>query len=328
MRAPVHRYSILAALIVLSSTSSAYAQRFPFDRTVDSGGVAVLDVLTDRGKIEVALGEPGRIVVRGAATVRVGLNVPINAVELARRIAGDPPIDRDGRVLRLRLPRDEAELRATTISYEVEVPPGIEVRTVSESGAIAIRGVTGALTVRTQSAAIDVTRVGGGADITTNSGAVTVDGVGGALTVSTSSSAIKLRALQGNARIRTQSGAVDAAFSGAGNVDVETGSSEIKLRNVRGGLAVVTESGRVTAQGVPTAPWEVSTGSGAVELSTPATALTVDLTNRSGALEVAGGSVQGVVSKRQIAGTIGAGGPRVRVSSRSGSIRLAVSGIA
>ena len=317
----MHRHSLVAALIVLSSASSAFAQRFPFERTVDTGGIAVLDVLTDRGKIDVAVGEPGRIVVRGAATVRVGLNVPSNAVELARRIAGNPPVERDGRILRLRLPRDEAELRAMTISYQVEVPPDTEVRTVSESGAITVRGAGGAVTVRTQSSAIDVTRVGAGADITTGSGAVTVDGVAGALTVITSSSGITLRALGGNARIRTQSGAVDAAFTGEGEVDVETGSSAIKLRNLRGGLKVSTESGRVTADGAPTRAWEVSTGSGSVDI-TATSAIDVDASNRSGTIEVNGTPVKGTISKRRVAGTVGPGGPLVRVVTRSGSIHI------
>ena len=319
------RSSLIAASIVLSAAASAGAQQFPFDKTFPAD-VAVLDVSTLRGQIDVAGGEPGRVVVRGTATVRIGFNVPVNAVDLARKLAANPPIQRDGKTLRLRSPSDEAELRAVTVAYQIEVAPGTELRAVSDSGAVAVRKMKGPVSVRTQSSSIDLIGVDGSGEVTTRSGAVNIDGVSGGLAVTTSSSGIMLRQLGGNTRIRTQSGAVNAAFTGSGNVEVETGSSAITLRNIRGGLTLVTESGRVKADGVPTAPWNVSTGSGAVEIATTATAFNVDASNRSGTIDVAGAPVKGTVSKRQIAGTIGDGGPLVRVVSRSGSIHITVPG--
>jgi hypothetical protein len=44
----------------------------------------------------------------------VGWNVPANAVELAQKIAKDPPITRNGNTLQLRPPADPAEQRAIT----------------------------------------------------------------------------------------------------------------------------------------------------------------------------------------------------------------------
>jgi|SoiMethySBSTD1v2_1073268.scaffolds.fasta_scaffold02885_4 putative adhesin len=318
----MHRFLLVAAVMILASSSPALAQRFSFEKTLESKTPAVLDVSTIRGKIDVTVGQAGRVGVAGAATVRVGFNVPVNAVDLARKVAANPPIEREGNTIRLRDPADEAVRRAVTVSYQVQVPPDTAVRAASDSGTITVSRVGGAVAVRTQSSAIDLDRVGGSADVTTGSGAVRIDGVGGALTVKTSSSGITLRGLQGDARIRTQSGAVDAAFAGRGDVDVETSSSAIALRNVRGGLTVMTQSGRVTAQGEPSAAWEVSTGSGAVEIATTSAAFRVDAMNQSGSIAVNGAPVKGTVSKRQIAGTVGAGGPLVRVVSRSGSITI------
>ena len=248
-------WTMLLAIFAFSvgSASPALAQRFPFERSFDVTGPSALDVSTIRGKIEVTVGEPGRIVVVGTATVRVDWNVPANAADLARRVADNPPIQREGQTLRLRSPSDAAEQRAVTVSYQVRVPPETDVTSTSESGATTVRGVARAVVIRTQSGAIDVMQLGGTAVVTTGSGSVTVDGVAGSLTVTTSSSGITARSVAGNLRVRTTSGAVDVALSGEGDADIETGSSAIRLSGIRGGVIAATESGHVSLQGVPSA---------------------------------------------------------------------------
>ena len=79
------RIAVIAVLCA-AAPSLAFAQRFSFERTIQTTGPTQLDVVTDRGKIEVVPGRPGRIVVEGAATVRLGINVPSNAVELAKKV--------------------------------------------------------------------------------------------------------------------------------------------------------------------------------------------------------------------------------------------------
>jgi DUF4097 and DUF4098 domain-containing protein YvlB len=315
----------LALALVLGTASTARAQRFPFERTFDLQGVSTLDVSTMRGKIEVVAGAPGRIVVTGTATVRIAWNAPSNAVELARRVAEHPPIERDGNTVRLRPPSAAAEQKATTVSYTVRVPPDTDVRTDSDSGATTIRGVAGPVAVGTQSAAIDVADLGGTATITTSSGAVTVDGVKGALRVRTGSSGFSGRSLEGDVRVRTSSGAVDAALIGRGGVDVQTGSSAITVRGARGGVIATSQSGRVTVAGVPGSAWTLSTSSSAIDIAIErAASLSLDASTRSGSVKVEGSEVRGDVSKNRIAGTIGDDGPLVRATSGSGSILLTV----
>jgi len=318
--------AILALALAIGplTASDALAQRFPFERSFNVGDAPALDVMTNRGKIDVVSGARDRIVVRGIVTVRVGLALPANATELARQIADNPPVEQDGDIVRLRPPKQAAAWRSVTVSYEVEVPPAADVRTESDSGATTIRGVGGPVSVRTQSGSIDVHRLGGAATVTTGSGAVTISGVVAALNVTTSSSAISARDIQGNARVRSGSGAIDVVMSGSGAVDVETSSSAIHLRHLRGTLTALSKSGRVTVQGEPKESWSISTASGSVDLSTPDGALMFDLTSGSGSVDVSGATVQGVVTKHSVSGATGTGGPRVRVHSRSGSIRVRV----
>jgi hypothetical protein len=323
------RATMLLGTIAFSvaSASPALAQRFPFERSFDVTGPSALDVSTIRGKIEVTTGEPGRIVVAGMATVRVDWNVPANAADLARRVAENPPIQREGRTLKLRPPSDAAEQRAVTVSYQVRVPPETDVTTTSESGATSVRGVARAVVIRTQSGAIDVMQLKGTAAVTTGSGAVTVDDVAGALTVKTSSSGITARSIGGNVRVRTQSGRVDVALSGEGDSDIETGSSAIRLSGIRGGVIAATQSGHVSLQGVPRRDWTVTAGSGSLDIVT-ASAVPFSLdASAGGSVKITGATVQGSVSKRKVVGAVAGGGPQMKVASRSGSVVLRVGGV-
>jgi hypothetical protein len=300
---------------------AAAAQQFPFERTFDLKGPAALDVSTLRGRIDVVAGDAGRIVVTGSVTVRANWNVPADALERAQRLAANPPVRADAQTVTLLPPSDATDRRAVTVSYQVRVPPDTRVTTHTDSGATTVKGVNGAVTVHTQSSAIEVARLGSAADVTTGSGAVRIDGVAGALTVSTSSSAITARALGGNVRVRTQSGAVDVALAGSGDVDVETGSSAMRVADLRGGFTAWTQSGHVTAGGTPARPWSVTTGSSAVDLRIDRSAgFSLDAESGSGSVRVDGATVAGPSSKRRVSGDVGSGGPLVRVRSRSGSI--------
>jgi hypothetical protein len=319
---------ILAALSVIFtlalSASPALAQRLPFETSFDAAGISTLDVSTMRGKIHIVPGDADRIVVGGAVTVRIGVKVPLNASELARKIAANPPIERAGNTVRLRPPADATERRAVTVNYEVRVPANTTVVSVSDSGETTIAGITGAVDVRTQSGAIALERVGGATTVSTGSGAVDVEGTRGPLKVATSSSAFTARGLGGNLHARTMSGAVNASFDGGGDVDIATGSSAIRLSGVQGAVTAVSQSGRIALEGKPARAWATTTGSGSIEVAVASPPLSIDATSGSGSVEVIGARVDGAVSKRAINGAIGNGGPMVRLSSRSGSIRINV----
>jgi hypothetical protein len=309
-------------LAALSIAAPAAAQRFAFERSYDVGQSLVIDVSTIRGKINVRTGEPGRVVVTGAATVRVGLIGPSDAIERARRVAERPPIEQNGDRLRLRAPMDPDDNRAMTVNYDLRVPPNARLIAVSDSGAIDVRDLAGHAEVRTQSSAISLTSLGS-ADVETGSGDVRLDGAAGAVRISTSSSAITARGLRGGLHARTGSGRVIASFTGAGPVNVGTSSSAIQLNGVSGALTTTTESGRTILTGTPSAPWDVSAGSGSIEVDfhVPVNA-TLHATTGSGSVETPERMVTGSIEKRRVDGEIGSGGPVVRLASRSGSIRV------
>jgi len=316
--------ALIVAIALQVAGSPALAQRLPFQKSFDAAGVTTLDVSTIRGKINVVSGETNRIQIGGAVTIRIGIDVPENPLEIAQRIAANPPIERGGDTIRLRPPADARDRKAVTVNYDVRVPANTRILTVSDSGETTLAGLTGAVDVRTQSGAIALQRVGGVTTVSTGSGAVLVEGTNGPLTVTTSSSAFTARALGGHLHVRTMSGAVNAGFEGAGDVDIETGSSAIELRGVRGALTAATRSGRISVEGQPDRQWAISTGSSAIDVAVTSPPVMLDATTGSGSVQVTGATVNGTVSKRAVNGAIGSGGPPVRISTRSGSIRINV----
>ena len=320
-----HTATVVAAASFLALALPASAQRVEFERSYTVGASPTIDVTTIRGKIEVSVGTADRIAVRGSATVRWGLSSPAEAYELVKKVAANPPIQQEGDTITLRPPSAPEEQRAMTVAYEVTVPRGTVVRTNSDSGETTIAGVSGRVSIRTESAAISVRDLGGDTDVTTQSGAVNADSVAGNLNVSTQSSRVSARNLGASLRVRTQSGAVEGTFRGPGNVDIGTASSAIDLVGVNGGLTATSNSGRIRVSGSPTAPWQVTSGSGSFDLDFDSNAkLTLDARSGSGSVRVDGSSLQGATAKGSASGTVGGGGPLVRANSRSGSIRIGV----
>jgi hypothetical protein len=316
---------VLAVTLLLVAAPQAIGPRFHFDRSFDAAPGTVVDISTLGGAIAVTAGPGERVAVKGTATVRIGFNVPVNAVELARRVAANPPVAQDGATIRLTPPEREEERRAMTVSYVVTVPRGVEVRTSTDSGATAITGVTGPVTVTTQSGGTDLTRLGGSAEVNGSSGAVRVDDVAGDLAVKTQSGGISLRGLGRGLRVRTQSGGVTARFVGReGQSDVETHSSGIDLVGVRGGLTAVSNNGHIRVAGAPGAPWDVMVGSSSIEIFFDrGTPLKLDATSGSGDVYVKGFHLDDAsIVKGSTTGTLGGGGPLVRASTRSGSVRV------
>ena len=315
---------VIPALLVaglLAPGTRAAAQTFTFERSFPATASTRLDVTTERGKITVRTGSTAEVVVIGRVSVRVAWNSPGNAVALARSTANQPPVEHAGDTVRLYVPSDARTRRAVTIAYEVHVPAGTQVVTHSESGETKIEGIRGAVSVRTQSAAITLADLAK-TRVETGSGAVSVDGAG-PLWVTTSSSRIEVKGISGDLYVRTGSGRVTASFVSEGAMDVETGSSAITVAGLNGGLTVVTRSGRVRVSGNPRQPWHVTTGSSAIDAEfNPHAAFAVHASSRSGSVKTENLMVRGDTDKRRVTGSVGGGGPTVRLTSRSGSIKL------
>ena len=160
-------------------------------------------------------------------------------------------------------------------------------------------------------------------DAASGSGNITDDGVGANAKLSTGSGSIQATGLKGGFHRRNWVGQHRCRASRSRRRESQTGSGSIELKNVHGGLHAGTGSGHVKVEGTPTGSWRIHTGSGSVELWTENAGLTLDASTGSGGIhtdrEI---SSQGTMDRHHLKGTIGGGGPEVRVDTGSGSIKI------
>ena len=317
------RATLLAAVLCAGLPAPLLAQTFTFERTLPATGNTAVDVSSGRGRIKVSVGDSDEVHISGTVTVRSGINVPVNAGQLAQAAASRPPITEASRTIQIREPGDPMVRAAVTISYDIKVPPGVKVTTESSGGASSLEGLAGLVSVRTSSGAITLARLSGVTTVETGSGDVTITAQSGAISVTTKSSRISAQGLAANVTARTGSGAVTLAYSGRGDADVQTQSSGVDIEGLDGGLKAVTGSGHVRVTGAPRSAWTVTTGSGAVDVILGGDAsATVEATTGGGSVRVDKAYLAGTIGPRRASGTINGGGPTMTLTSRSATITI------
>lgn len=228
----------------------------------------------------------------------------------------------------------------------LEVPEGVAVRVVNHAGRVVAREVGGPLEVKSASADVDVEAVAGKAEVRTGSGDVRVRGAGG-LEVDTGSGDIDAETVAGTVTVKTGSGDVRLGRSEAARISVRTGSGDIDLDGAAGDLELSTGSGDIRGRAVSrVSRLDVGTGSGDVSLSVETADFAggtvetasgdVSLSLVSGppmrlSVSTAGGEIdtEGLAvtrlekrGERSLVAEIRGGGPLLKVSTASGSVRV------
>jgi DUF4097 and DUF4098 domain-containing protein YvlB len=109
-----------------------------------------------------------------------------------------------------------------------------------------------------------------------------------------------------------------------GNLDVDTRSGDVELLGQPRNVRVLSRSGRVKLEGQPSPTWAVQTRSGDVEVALPQDGgAEIDVDSRSGSVDSSRPiEMRGSKSRNHTQGTVGRGGGRLEVTTRSGSVRI------
>lgn len=202
-----------------------------------------------------------------------------------REIAANPPIEQTGSIVHIGL-RNE-QLHNIRIDLEIQAPADSYLEASSGSGDVTVEGV------------------GKDAKLTTGSGNVHATG------------------LQGSLTLHTGSGDIYAEQRGSGDVRAQTGSGNVELHDVNGGLRATTGSGDIKVAGVVGGDWQLATGSGSIEFWPGAGGFTLDASTGSGSVHTDREmSVQGFLDHHHITGKVNGGGPKVRIQTGSGDVRI------
>lgn len=294
--------ALLLSFFFLTQVAFASASgEFTKDLTVS--GTVDLEVSTGSGDIHVRPGSGNTMHIVGH--IRVS-NWSSNDDEKVRKIEQNPPVQQMGSLVKIGKIDDPELRRHVSISYEISAPASTRVTANTGSGGIDIQGFQGRVSADTGSGDVDLRDIGAEVHSHTGSGRISAQNVGAPFVGSTGS------------------GDMDIRLNSQGDVDVHTGSGEIRVEHANGSLRAKTGSGNVKADGVPANNWYVQTGSGAVTLQlADATNFDLDASTGSGDLHLAKPvTVQGKLSKHEIHGKVGNGGPKVEVHTGSGDIEI------
>jgi len=187
---------------------------------------------------------------RGSGNVRIRADDAVNGVDVRRsvRYRSDEAPKESARIEGSTLTLDLDCGNDCSVSYEVRLPRGANVRGENGSGNIELDGV-GAVVVRVDSGIIDLDGASGAAVLDAGSGNIAIRRVAGTVEATTDSGNIEGRDLGGPAiRIAAGSGNIDLDYAGTGSLEARTDSGNITVRVPDGACRVSADadSGKTT----------------------------------------------------------------------------------
>lgn len=178
------------------------------------------------------------------------------------------------------------------------------------------------LDLNTGSGKVEVRGFEGGAQVHTGSGSVVAQSLRGDVALHTGSGSMTVQEVVGRLQVDSGSGSIDVEGMD-GELEAHTGSGSIDVRQAAGPARLSTGSGGVDYRGSPQGECRFTTGSGGINLRMPANLdAQIDLHTGSGSVQVAY-PVQGLITRSDVQGTIGSGGPTtIFAETGSGGIEL------
>lgn len=213
--------------------------------------------------------------------------------------------------LRIRTVRPSERRGNMGARYVIRLPHRATLERVeSSNGSIRIENIEGEVRLRTSNGSVRVAALAGDLEAQTSNGGVELEDVDGRLVVRTSNGSIRGSAIRGTLDATTSNGAVRVAFErvqGRRSIRAVTsnGSIDLDLPEVAGDVEASTSNGAITLR-LP------SSTSAEVRAVTSNSSITTDFDVR----------VRGRMSKTNLEGTIGNGGPLLDLKTSNGAIRL------
>jgi Putative adhesin len=306
----MNRRILIIALVLLCATF-ALAAEGTFNRTLNVGANAEVEIGGGSGNITVHSGEAGKISIVGH--VKTSNYSAWNwfggsgsADDKIKRIVDKPPVEQSGNWVRVGRIEDESLRNGISIDYDVTVPKDTRLRANTGSGDVRVEDVSASVSAHTGSGNMRLRNLAGEVEAQAGSGDIEAFNLGGPI------------------RVRTGSGNVHVQSSGNGDVRAGAGSGDLTIDGVKGGLEASTGSGNIRASGNPGDRWTLHTGSGDVHLALEKNAkFTIEARSMSGSVRSDMPiTVSGTMERHAIRGSVNGGGPTVEVHTGSGNIEV------
>lgn len=177
-----------------------------------------------------------------------------------------------------------------SVNYTITVPASMPIELArSSNGALELTGTAGDVEARTSNGSIKVTQHAGLVDAKTSNGKITLRRIAGAVTADTSNGSVEIVDVAGIQNVETSNGSISAEIVGltADNARLKTSNGSIKVwlaTDMNADLEMKTSNGKITLHDIEVMVSEIS--------------------------------------KTQLEGRLGTGGPRLEVKTSNGSIEI------
>ncbi len=291
MKLARHSVSFCAFALLLFTQAALADATGSFSRNLTVSGTPEVDVRTGSGNINIHTGAVGRVNIEAHIKASDhwgwGGDSRLSPEERVKRIEAAPPIEQNGNTIVIGKIEDSELRNNVSISYEITVPETTKVESQTGSGSQKIEDLRGPVRATTGSGTIEIGKIGGEVEARSGSGHIVIAGADG-------------------------------------NVAAHTGSGHITLHGIKAGLRADTGSGGIDADGDARNDWDLHTGSGSIDVRTPSSAaFHIDAESGSGGVTINKPiTMQGTFSRRHIEGSVGNGGPMMRLHTGSGGIEV------
>jgi DUF4097 and DUF4098 domain-containing protein YvlB len=284
-----------------------------------TGDKAVLHVETRSGAVSVEAQESGRVSVE--AIVHVWSDLAVEADEAASLV--DQAIEQNEHRVIVRspsLPHTEGwslwgGKRGSRVDYNIRVPVETAVRVLSRSGRVQVARTHGRVHVEAGSGRCSVAQIRGEVTVTARSGGLAIDRVEGDVTAEARSGRIEIGHVTGTVTAEARSGMLEVRDVG-GEVKVTAHTGSVVIDDAHAAVLARAHTGMIRYHGAVRGDFDMKSQTGLIHLSVdPDKPFYLDA-------ESAIGNVQSDLPPRRGGGGPNGTGPKVRLRTHTGMIKL------
>ncbi len=229
------------------------------------------------------------------------------------------------------------------VDYTISVPANTSVSLNNSTGDIEIRGVRGRLDISLESGAVQINQIVGSVSLDVSSGTIELKDLEADVELTSTTADLTMTAITGDVTVHGGAGKTvgdnikgsvtiiqtsgDITLSSLnGDARLKATSGDLSIQQDSGALDIFTHTGKVqvNTELFSERDYSVETLSGSISFAFPDNAgAKVLLSTLSGDIDTKGLPMEvGSFTRREISGSVGAGGAQVSLKSDSGDIRL------
>jgi len=288
-------------------------------REFQTGEKAVLHVEARSGAVTVESHDQPMVLVE--AVVHVWSDIPAEADDAASMV--EHGIEQDGHRVIIRapaLPQSEGwslwgGRRGARVDYAIRVPVATAVRVLSRSGRVEISGTRGRVHSESMSGRCSIRDVTGEVSVVTKSGSVTIGEIDGNVRAEAKSGRVEVVKVSGNATIEAKSGACDIRDV-TGDIEIKAHTGSISIDDAHARVKAEAHTGAIRYRGEIRGDFDIRAHTGFIQLAVDTTRpFFIDAESHAGV-------VRSDLPSRRGTGPANGEGPRVRLRTHTGAIRL------